>query len=90
MYRVTGLLSLDFVDPSPHIFDKCLEIQLGDIVSPRCLLTESDISACLSSSNATGIQITLGWFVFEPLNKLNIKLFFYELCLYRPQLVGSI
>ena len=67
MYRITGFLSLDFSDPIPHIFDRCLGIQLGDIVYPRCLLTESDISACLSLSNAIGIQVTLGWFTFEPL-----------------------
>ena len=42
-------------------------IQLGDIVSPRCLLTESDISACISPSNVIGIQVTLSWFKFEPL-----------------------
>ena len=30
-------------------------------------LTVSDISASLSPSNAIGIQVTLGWFMFEPL-----------------------
>ena len=67
MYRINGFLSLDISDPIPHRFDRCLGIQLGDIVSPRCLLTESHISACLSLSNAIGIQVTLGWFTFEPL-----------------------
>ena len=67
MYRITGFLSLDFPDPIPHRFDRCLGIQLGDIVSPRCLLTESDSSACLSPSNVIDIQVTLGWFMFEPL-----------------------
>ena len=65
MYRITGFVSLDLSDPIPHRFDRCLGIQLGDIVSPRCLLTESDISAWLSLSNAIGIQVTLGWFTFE-------------------------
>ena len=51
MYRMSGFLSLDFSDPIPHRFDRCLGIQLGDIVSLRCLLTESDISACLSPTN---------------------------------------
>ena len=59
MYRISGFLSLAFLDPIPHRFDQCLGIQLGDIVSPRCLLTESDISACLSPSNAISIQVTL-------------------------------
>ena len=67
MYRISGFLSFDFSDPIPHRFDRCLGIQLGDIVSPRCLLTESDISACPSPSNAIRIQVTLGWFTFEPL-----------------------
>ena len=67
MYRISGFLFFDFSDPIPHIFDRCLGIQLGDIVSPRCLLTESGISACLSPSNAISIQVTLGWFTFEPL-----------------------
>ena len=65
--RITGFLSLDFSDPIPHRFDRCLGIQLGDIVPPRCLFTESDIYACLSPSNVIGIQVTLGWFTFEPL-----------------------
>ena len=67
MYRITGFLSLDFTDTIPHRFDRCLGIQLGDIVSPRCLLTGSDISACLSLRNAIGILITHGWFTLEPL-----------------------
>ena len=67
MYKITGFLSLDFSDPIPHRYDQCLGIQLGHIVSPRCLLTELNISACLSTSNAIGIQVTLGWFTFEPL-----------------------
>ena len=67
MYRITGFLSIDFSDPIPHKFDRCLGIQLGDIVSPRCLLTESDISACLSLRNAIFIQVILAWFTFEPL-----------------------
>ena len=67
MNTITGFLSLDFWDPMPHRFDRCYGIQLGDIVPSRCLLTESDISACLSPSNAIGIQVTLGWFTFEPL-----------------------
>ena len=67
MYRISGFLSFDFSDPIPHRFDRCLGVQLGDIVSPRCLLTESDISACLSPSNMISIQVTLGWFTFEPL-----------------------
>ena len=67
MYRISGFLSFDFSDPIPHRFDRCLGVQLGYIVSPRCLLTESDISACHSSSNMIGIQVTLGWFTFEPL-----------------------
>ena len=70
MYRISGFLSLDFSDPIPHRFDRCLGIQLGDIVSPRCLLTESDISACLSPSNAISIQVTLGWFTLEPLKAM--------------------
>ena len=53
MNRISGFLSLDLSDP---------------IVSPRCLLTKSDISACLSPSNAIGIQVALGWFTFEPPN----------------------
>ena len=68
MKRITGFLSLDFSDHIPHRFDRCLRTQLGDIVFPRCLLTESDISACLSPSNAIGIQVALGWFTFEPPN----------------------
>ena len=56
-----------FSDPILHRFVRCLGIQLADIVSPRCLFTESDISACLSSSNALNMQFTLGWFTFEPL-----------------------
>ena len=67
MYIISGFLSLDFSYPIPHRFDRCLGIQPGDIVYPRCLLTETDISACLSPSNAIGIQVTLGWFTFEPL-----------------------
>ena len=67
MNRITGFLYLDFSDPIPHIFDRCLGIQFGDIVSPRCLLTESDISTCLSPSNAIGIQVALGRFTFDPL-----------------------
>ena len=66
MNRITGFLSLDFSDPIPHRFDRCMGIQHGDIVSPRCLLTESDISACLSPTKAIGIQVTLGWFTCEP------------------------
>ena len=67
MYIITGFLYLDFSDAIPHRFDRCLGIQLGDIFSPRCLRTESDIYACLSLSNAIGIQVTHGWFTFEPL-----------------------
>ena len=67
MYIISRFLSLDFSDPIPHRFDRCLGIQVGDIVSPRCLLTESDISACLSPRNAIGIQVTRGWFTFKPL-----------------------
>ena len=66
MYRISGFLSNDFSDPIPHKFDRCLGIQLGDIVVQRCLLTESDISASLSPSNAINIQVILGWFTFEP------------------------
>ena len=40
---------------------------LGDIISPRCFLTVSDISASLSPSNAIDIQVTIGWLTFEPL-----------------------
>ena len=76
MNRISEFLSLDFSDPIPHIFDRCLGIELGDIVSPRCLLTESDISAYLSPSNAICIQVTLGWFTFEPL-KDPVALFDY-------------
>ena len=60
MNRITGFLSLDFSDPIPYRFDRFLGIQLVDIIPPICLLTESDISACLSPSNAIGIQVTLG------------------------------
>ena len=67
MYIITRLLSLDFSDSIPHAFDRCLIIHLGDIVSLRCILTDSDIYACLSPNNAIGIQITLGWFTFEHL-----------------------
>ena len=70
MYRISRFLSFDFSDPIPHSFDRCLGIQLGDIVSPRCLLTESDISACPSPRYAIKIQVTLGWFTFEPLKEL--------------------
>ena len=57
MNRITGFLSLDFSDPISHRFDRCLGIHIGDIVSPRCLLTESDISACPILSNAIGKRL---------------------------------
>ena len=65
---VTCIFSFDFTDPIPNRFNRCLRIHLGDIISPRCFLTVSDISANLSPSNAIGMQVTLGWFTFEPLN----------------------
>ena len=64
---VTCIFSFDFTDPIPNRFNQCLRIHLGDIISPRCFLTVSDISASLSPSNAISIQVTLGWFTFEPL-----------------------
>ena len=64
---VTGFLSLDFANPIPYRFNRCLRIYLGDIISPRYLPTVLDISASHSPSNAIGIQVTLGWFMFEPL-----------------------
>ena len=63
MNSVTEFLSFDFADPVPYRFNRSLRIHLGDIISPRCLLTVSDISASLSNA----IQVTLGWFTFEPL-----------------------
>ena len=65
MNSVTGFLSLDFADPIPYKFNRCLRIHLGDIISPRCFLTVSDIS--VRPSNVIDIQVTLGWFTFEPL-----------------------
>ena len=38
-----------------------------DIISPICFLTVSDISVSLIPSNAIGIHVTLGWFMFESL-----------------------
>ena len=64
---VTCIFSFDFTDPIPNRFNRCLRIHLGDIISLRCFLTVLDISASLSPSNAIGIQVTLGWFTFEPL-----------------------
>ena len=55
---VTCIFSFDFTDPIPNRFNRCLRIHLGDIISPRCFLTVSDISASLSPSNAIGIQVT--------------------------------
>ena len=59
---VTGILSLDFADPIPY---KCLRIHLRDIISPKCFLTVSNISASLSPSNAIDIQVTLDCVTFE-------------------------
>ena len=56
-----------FADTVPYRFNRWLRIHLGDIISPRCFLTESDISASLSPSNAIGIQVTLGWLTFVPI-----------------------
>ena len=67
---ITCIFSLDFSDPIPNRFNRCLRIHLGDIISPRCFLTVSDISASLSPSNAIIIQVTLCWFTFEPLKAL--------------------
>ena len=64
---VTCIFSFDFTDPIPNRFKRCLGIHLGDIISPKLFRTLSDISASLSPSNAIGIQVTLGWFTFEPL-----------------------
>ena len=64
---VTAFLSLDFADAIPYIFTRCLKINPGDIISPRCFLTLSYISASLGLSNAIGIQVTLGRFTFESL-----------------------
>ena len=57
----TCILSFDFTDPIRNRFNRCLRIL------PRCFLNVSDISASVSPSNAIGIQVTLGWFTFEPL-----------------------
>ena len=62
MNSVTEFLSFDFTDPIPYRFNRCLKIHHGVIISPRCLLAVSDISASLSPRNAIGIQLTLGWF----------------------------
>ena len=67
MNSVTGFLSFDLADPIPYRFNRYLRIHLGNIISPKCLHTVSDISASLSPSNAISIQVTLGWFTFEPL-----------------------
>ena len=67
MNSVTGFFSLDFADHIPYRSNRRLRIHLGDIISPRCIFTVSDISASLSLSNAIGIQVTLGWLTFEPL-----------------------
>ena len=64
---VTCILSFDFTDPTSNRLIRCLRIHLGDIISPRCFLTVTDISAKLSLSNAICIQDTLSWFTFEPL-----------------------
>ena len=64
---VTGFHSLDFADPTPYRFNRCLKIHLGDIISPRCFLTVLNIAASLNPSNVIGIQVSLGWFTFEPL-----------------------
>ena len=64
---VTCILSFDFTDHTPNKLIRCLRIHLGDIISPRCFLTVTDISARLSLSSAICIQDTLGWFTFEPL-----------------------
>ena len=64
---VTCIFSFDFTEPIPNRVNRCLRIHLGDIISPRCFLNVSDISASLSPSNAIGIQVKLGWFTFEPL-----------------------
>ena len=68
MNSITGFLSLDFVDPMPYRFNRCLTIHLGDINSPKCFLTVSDISASLHHNNAIGIQLIRGWFTFESFN----------------------
>ena len=65
---MTCIFSFDFTDPIPNRFNLYLRIHLGDIFSSRCFLTVSDISASMSLSNAIGIQITLRWFTFDPLN----------------------
>ena len=67
MKDITRFLSFAFANPIPYRFNRYLRIHLGDIVSPRCFLTVSDISASLSPSNAIRIQVTLGWFMFESL-----------------------
>ena len=38
-----------------------------NIISPRYFLTVSDISVSLSPGKVIGIQVTLNWFTFEPL-----------------------
>ena len=57
---ITCIFSFDFTDPIPNRFKRFLIIHLGDIISPRCFLTVSDISVSLSPSNAIGIQVTSG------------------------------
>ena len=66
----TGFLSFEFADPVSYRFNRCLRIHLGDMISPRCFLTVSDISVSLSPSNAISIQIIPGWFTFKPPNGL--------------------
>ena len=65
---ISGFLSFDFENPISSKFNGCLIIHFGDIISPRCFLSVSNISAGLSPSNVISIQVTLGWFTFEPLD----------------------